>query len=254
MRTWWPPQSRFHWRSIIHTAPTPYRFASNMTRWQTECNSSKCTCYLFVCRYYFLLLHKQRFSHSTMSFQPVFQSTSNKATHFQELTKTTSFPFSFKEPEWHGYCFTESCSKETRCQSFLPVLGKYLSEMVRPDHRLSEGGGVAELTCGCSSVWLMPSVRAESSQGRPKEHRPKTSRHSTRVLATAKSRKENSILSNTYTALREHVFFRGNTFETINASRGQWLQMPATILEEVLLRHLTPLKYLHTPGTESPTI
>lgn len=92
MRTWWPPQSRFHWRSIIHTAPTPYRFASNMTRWQTECNSSKCTCYLFVCRYYFLLLHKQRFSHSTMSFQPVFQSTSNKATHFQELTKLLPSP------------------------------------------------------------------------------------------------------------------------------------------------------------------
>lgn len=47
--------------------------------------------------------------------------------------------------------------------------------------------GGAELPYGCSSDSWHQAVRAESSQGRAKEHRPRTSRHAIQVLATAKA-------------------------------------------------------------------
>lgn len=105
------------------SAPCPYRFVSNTTGWWTEYNSSKHTCYLCM-RLFFILLNKQRLPHPTMLFRPVFYSCTNKATHFKELAKTTSFSFFLKDQKYHEYRFTERYNKKTQEAAFPTGLGE----------------------------------------------------------------------------------------------------------------------------------
>lgn len=85
--------------TVSHSsAPGPYRFVSNTTGWWTEFQAHM----LPLCvRLFFILLNEPRLPHPTTLFKPVFYSCRNKATHFKELAKTTSFSFFLKDRKYH---------------------------------------------------------------------------------------------------------------------------------------------------------
>lgn len=61
---------------------------------------------------------------------------------------------------------------------------------LQSDRIMGSARGGTELPYGCSSDSWHQAMRAESSQGRAKEHRPRTSRHAIKVMAKAKAERK----------------------------------------------------------------
>lgn len=158
MGNWWSPQRPFLWRSIICTAPAPYRFASNID----EQTTVECTCSLFVCRYSLVFLNQWRFSHPTMSFKLVFQSSKKQSYKLQRISQNYfCFLLSQKPRVSLNTILQRAVARKPRCQPW----GNSSPRAVRSDPRLSKGRC---WTQGCSSDSYYQLVRTESSQGRPK--------------------------------------------------------------------------------------
>lgn len=228
------------------TAPAPYRLASNMTSWWTEYTSNAHA--TSVCRYCLTFKQAEIFP----SYHVIWTSFSQLQKQSYTLQRTDQncvLPL-LSQRTSGMYTVGQRAAARKPGAIFPTCLGEIVSRMVRPDLRLSEGRCWTHLwqqlwlTLPVSEGWVI-TRQAQGAQTRSLQAFHKGAGHSN-------SKKKNSIISNTCTALREHVFFRGNMLEAITTSRGQWIQMPAAILEEVLLRHLIPLKCLHTPGTKSP--
>lgn len=156
-----------------------------------------------------------------MLFRPVFYSCTNKATHFKELAKTTSFSFFLKDRKNHEYRFIERYNKKTQEAAFPTGLGEIplWDGQTWPQ---TQHGEVLNSPGQLLQLWLIRSVsegwvttgQAQRAQTKNLQAFHKGSGHN-------KSKTEkNSIIFSIYTTLRERVFFRRNMLGAINTSQG----------------------------------
>lgn len=152
-----------------------------------------------------------------MLFRPVFYSYTNKATHFKELAKTTSFSFFLKGQKDHEYRFTEHYENPGSSLSNW----SWGNTSLRWSDLTTAWGG-AELTRPASAA-----LTHKISQWGLSHHRagPKSTDQEPpgipqRFWPQQKQNRKKGIIFSIYTTLPERVFFRRNMLGAINTSQG----------------------------------
>lgn len=168
--------------------PGPQRFVSNTTSsWWTEYNSSNrtwCAHSLWA-----VILHTSKqakispFHHAV---QTSFLKLRKQSYTLQGISQNYFLSLLSQRPKVSLILF--HCSKKTQVPAFPAGLGEIPLQDGQTWPQTQLGRCWTHPACFCSSESWDQSERAESPQGRPEEHRPRTSRHSTKVLATTKAK------------------------------------------------------------------